>query len=101
MPSTFAKSCCRTDGNHRPASDKGGQGWLGGGQPREPCVVLHQVALNWLCKPGISCIENKVGLRFVQSHGAGSFDVGVLVHEIEDERCWSDKPFGRAAWISI
>ena len=38
---------------------------------------------------------------FVQTHGAGLFEVGVRIYESGGKRGWSDTPFGRVAWIPI
>ena len=51
-----------------------------------------------LCEPDI---EDEAELRFVQTHGAGLYEVGVCVDESGGERDWSDTPYGRVAWISV
>jgi hypothetical protein len=62
-----------------------------------------QVTPRWhpqllLCEPDI---EDEQELRFVQTHGAGLFEVGVRIYESGGKRGWSDTPFGRVAWIPI
>ncbi len=49
-----------------------------------------------LCEPDI---EDEAELRFVQTHGAGLFEVGVRVDDSGGKQGWSDTPFGRVAWI--
>jgi len=51
-----------------------------------------------LCEPDV---EDEAELRFVQTHGAGLFEVGVRVEESGGKRDWSDTPFGRVAWIPV
>jgi len=46
-------------------------------------------------------IEDKAGSRFVRTHGAGLYEVGVRVDESGGKRGWSDTPHGRVAWIPI
>jgi hypothetical protein len=46
-------------------------------------------------------IGDEAELRFVETHGAGLFEVGVRVDESGGKRGWSDTPFGRVAWIPI
>ena len=46
-------------------------------------------------------VEDEGELRFVQTHGAGLYEVGVRVDESGGKRGWSDTPYGRVAWISI
>jgi hypothetical protein len=46
-----------------------------------------------LCEPDV---EDEDELRFVQTHGAGLFEIGVLVDGSRGKRGWSDTPFGRA-----
>ena len=46
-------------------------------------------------------IKDEAQLSFVQTHGAGLYEVGVCVDESGDKRGWSDTPYGRVAWISI
>jgi hypothetical protein len=77
-----------------------------GEEPRELVWLLDlpgQVAPRWhphlaLCEPDV---ENEAELRFVQTHGAGLFEVGVRVDESAGKRGWSDTPFGRVAWIPV
>ena len=62
-----------------------------------------QVTPRWhpqlvLCEPDV---DNEAELRFVQTHGAGLFEVGVRVDESGGKRGWSDTPFGRVAWIPV
>jgi hypothetical protein len=62
-----------------------------------------QVTPRWhpqlpLCEPDI---EDEQELRFMQTHGAGLFEVGVCIYESGGKRCGSDTPFGRVAWIPI
>jgi len=61
-----------------------------------------KVARKWhsqliLCEPDV---EDEDELRFVQTHGAGLFEIGVHVDESRGKRGWSDTPFGRVAWIT-
>lgn len=51
-----------------------------------------------LCEPDA---EDEAELRFVQTHGAGLFEVGVRVDESGGKRGWSDTPYGRMAWIPV
>jgi hypothetical protein len=51
-----------------------------------------------LCEPDV---EDEAELRFVQTHGAGLFEVGVRVDESGGKRGWSDTPYGRVAWITV
>jgi hypothetical protein len=51
-----------------------------------------------LCEPDV---EDEDELRFVQTHGAGLFEIGVLVDGSRGKRGWSDTPFGRVAWIPV
>jgi hypothetical protein len=44
-------------------------------------------------------VEDDAELRFVGTHGAGLFEVGVRVDESGGKSGWSDTPFGRVAWI--
>ena len=46
-------------------------------------------------------IEDEAELRFVQTHGAGLYEVGVCVDESGGKQGWSDTPYGRVAWISV
>jgi hypothetical protein len=77
-----------------------------GEEPRELVWLLDlpgQVTPRWhpqlvLCEPDI---EDEAELRFVHTHGAGLFEVGVRVDESEGKRGWSDTPFGRVAWIPV
>jgi hypothetical protein len=57
---------------------------------RHPLLVL--------CEPDI---EDEAELRFVQTHGAGLFEVGVRVDESGGKRGWSDTPYGRVTWIPV
>ena len=76
------------------------------GEPRELVWLLDlpgQVAPKRhpqlvLCEPDI---EDEAELRFVQTHGAGLFEVGVRVDESGGKRGWSDTPYGRVAWITV
>ena len=38
--------------------------------------------------------EDEAESRFVQTHGAGLYDVGVCVDKSESKRGWSDTPYG-------
>jgi hypothetical protein len=77
-----------------------------GERPRELVWLLDlpgQVTPKWhpqlvLCEPDI---EDEAELRFVHTHGAGLFEVGVRVDDSRGKRGWSDTPFGRVAWIPI
>jgi len=51
-----------------------------------------------LCEPDV---DDEDELRFVQTHGAGLFEIGVRVDERSGKRRWSDTPFGRVAWIPV
>ena len=51
-----------------------------------------------LCEPDAS---NEAEMRFVESHGAGLFEVGVRVDEDGGKRGSSETPFGRVAWIPV
>jgi hypothetical protein len=51
-----------------------------------------------LCKLDV---DDEDELRFVQTHGAGLFEIGVRVDERCGKRRWSDTPFGRVAWIPV
>ena len=51
-----------------------------------------------LCEPDT---EDEAELRFVQTHGAGLFEIGVRVDESRGKRGWSDTPYGRMAWIPV
>lgn len=51
-----------------------------------------------LCEPDV---EDEAELGFVQTHGAGLFEIGVRVDERRGKRGWSDTPYGRVAWIPI
>ena len=51
-----------------------------------------------LCEPDV---DDEDELRFVQTHGAGLFEIGVRVDERCGKRRWSDTPFGRVAWIPV
>ena len=74
--------------------------------PRELVWLLDlpgQVTPRWhpqlvLCEPDIG---DEQELRFVQTHGAGLFEVGIRIYESGGKRGWSDTPFGRVAWIPI
>jgi len=44
-------------------------------------------------------IGDEAELRFVETHGAGLYEVGVRVDESGGKRGWSDTPFGRVAWV--
>ena len=57
---------------------------------------LHTQLL--LCEPDAS---DKAEVRFVESHGAGLFEVGVRVDEDGGKRGLSETPFGRVAWIPV
>jgi hypothetical protein len=46
-------------------------------------------------------IEDEAELRFVQTHGAGLYEVGVRVDGSGGTHGWSDTPHGRVAWISV
>ena len=46
-------------------------------------------------------VDTEVELRFVQSYGAGMFEVGVRVDDIVGKRGELDSPFGRVAWIPV
>ena len=59
-------------------------------------LKLHPRLL--LCEPDAS---NEAETRFVESHGAGLFEVGVRVDEDGGKRGWSETPFGRVAWILV
>jgi hypothetical protein len=59
-------------------------------------LKLHPRVL--LCEPDASK-EDEV--RFVESHGAGLYEVGVQVHEDSGKRGSSETPFGRVAWIPV
>jgi len=77
-----------------------------GEQPRELVWLLDlpgQVTPKWhpqlvLCEPDT---EDEAELRFVHSHGAGLFEVGVRVDDSGGKRGWSDTPFGRVVWIPV
>jgi len=77
-----------------------------GEQPRELAWLLNlpgQAAPKRhphlvLCEPDI---EDEAELRFVHTHGAGLFEVGVRVDGSGGKRGWSDTPFGRVAWIPV
>jgi len=61
------------------------------------------VARKWhpqllLCEPDI---DDEEELQFVQTHGAGLFEVGVRVDESGGKQGWSETPFGRVAWIPV
>ncbi|KAI9453911.1 glyoxalase-like domain-containing protein [Lactarius psammicola] len=51
-----------------------------------------------LCLPDAS---DGAEVRFVESHGAGLFEVGVRVDEDSERRGSSETPFGRVAWIHV
>ena len=51
-----------------------------------------------LCEPDV---DDEDELHFVQTHGAGLFEIGVRVDETRGKRGWSDTPFGRVAWIPM
>ena len=51
-----------------------------------------------LCKLDV---DDEDELRFVQTHGAGLFEIGVRVDKRCGKRRWSDTPFGRVAWIPM
>jgi hypothetical protein len=59
-------------------------------------LKLHPRVL--LCEPDASK-EDEV--RFVESHGAGLYEVGVQVDEDSGKRGSSETPFGRVAWIPV
>ena len=73
-----------------------------GSAPRELVWLLDlpgQVTPRWhpqplLCEPDIA---DEQELQFVQTHGAGLFEVGVRIYESGGKRSWSDTPFGRVA----
>jgi hypothetical protein len=46
-------------------------------------------------------VEDEDELHFVQTHGAGLFEIGVRVDGTHGKRGWSDTPFGRVAWIPV
>ena len=77
----------------------GGHLWLldllpGDMTPKD--LKLHSRLL--LCEPDAS---DEVEVRFVESHGAGLFEVGVRVDEDGGKRGFSVTPFGRVAWIPV
>jgi len=51
-----------------------------------------------LCVPDV---DDEAELRFVQTHGAGLFEIGVRIDESGGKQGWSDTPFGRVAWIPL
>ncbi|KAH9053736.1 glyoxalase-like domain-containing protein [Lactarius vividus] len=51
-----------------------------------------------LCAPDAS---DEAEVRFVESHGAGLFEVGVRVDEDGEKRGSSETPFGRIAWVPV
>jgi len=62
-----------------------------------------QVTPKWhphliLCVPDV---DDEAELRFVQTHGAGLFEIGVRIDESSGKQGWSDTPFGRVAWIPL
>ena len=62
-----------------------------------------QVTPKWhpqlvLCEPDV---DDEAELRFVQTHGAGLFELGVRVDEGGGKQGWSDTPFGRVVWIPV
>ncbi|KAH8984989.1 glyoxalase-like domain-containing protein [Lactarius hatsudake] len=59
-------------------------------------LKLHPRLL--LCEPDAS---DEVEVRFVESHGAGLFEVGVRVDEDGEKRGSSETPFGRIAWVPV
>jgi len=63
-------------------------------QPKD--LKLHSRLL--LCEPDTS---DEAEVRFVESHGAGLFEVGVRVDEDGGKRGLSETPFGRVAWIPV
>jgi hypothetical protein len=48
-----------------------------------------------------SDIEDEAELMFVQTHGAGLFEVGVRVDESGGNEGSSDTPYARVAWIPV
>ncbi|KAF8264651.1 peptidase S8/S53 domain-containing protein [Lactarius quietus] len=50
-----------------------------------------------LCEPDVS---NEAEVRFVESHGAGLYELGVRVED-GGKRGSSETPFGRIAWIPV
>jgi len=52
-----------------------------------------------LCEPDV-VDEDELHLHFVQTHGAGLFEIGVRVDETHGKRGW-DSPFGRVACIPM
>jgi hypothetical protein len=63
-------------------------------QPKD--LKLHARLL--LCEPDAS---DEAEVQFVESHGAGLFEVGVRVDEDGGKRGLSEMPFGRVAWIPV
>lgn len=51
-----------------------------------------------LCEPDGS---DEAEAQFVESHGAGLFEIGVRVDEDSGKRGSSETPFGRVAWIPV
>jgi hypothetical protein len=51
-----------------------------------------------LCEPDMS---DEVQARFVRTHGAGLFELGVRVDESGGKQGSSETPFGRVAWIPV
>ncbi len=59
-------------------------------------LKLHPRLL--LCEPDAS---DEAEAQFVESYGAGLFEVGVRVDEDGGKRGSSETPFGRVAWIPV
>jgi hypothetical protein len=59
-------------------------------------LKLHSRLL--LCDPDAS---DEAEVRFVESHGAGLFEVGVRVDEDGGKRGFSETPFRRVSWIPV
>jgi len=65
--------------------------------------IPGQVTPKWhphliLCVPDV---DDEAELRFVQTHGAGLFEIGVRIDESNGRQGWSDTPFGRVAWVPL
>ena len=55
------------------------------------------------CRPSYAQMASAAGAvrAGYRTHGAGPFEIGLLVNEGGGKRGWSDTPFGRVAWMTV
>ena len=46
-------------------------------------------------------VNDEAEMQFVESHGAGLFEVGVQINEDGGKRGLSETPFGSVTWIPV